>query len=158
MWHNLKVVKGWFIHSVSYLLPWVDAVADPCTSGLGTALTQGTIIHLDRKKIRKLDATAPLAMYNTGAAEDVTFPNCILLTFISPLEFWVLSVPLRTSGQWKANSKWNKYNCWPATTFMFYLQLFNVFQSWKHNSFKREKLISDLKPSHLLKLAISNDY
>ena len=45
-----KVMKGWFIHGVSYLLPRVDAVADPCTSGLGTALTQGAIIHLDREK------------------------------------------------------------------------------------------------------------
>lgn len=93
---------------MSYLLPWVDAVADPCTSGLGTALTQGTIIHLDTEKIRKLDATAPIAMYNTGAAEDVTFPNCLLLTFISPLEFGVLSVPLRASGQRKANSRWRE--------------------------------------------------
>lgn len=72
---------------MSYLLPRVDAVADPCTSGLGTALTQGTIIHLDRKKIRKSDKLLHLPRVNTEAAEDVTPPKITLLTFISPLEF-----------------------------------------------------------------------
>lgn len=86
-----KVTKGWFIHGVSYLLPRVDAVADPCTSGLGTALTQGAIIHLDREKIRKSDTTASLAVYGGAAAEHFKLHRCTLLTFIPSLEFWFVA-------------------------------------------------------------------
>lgn len=86
-----KVMKGWFIHGVSYLLPRVDAVADPCTSGLGTALTQGAIIHLDREKIRKSDTTASLAVYGGAAAEHFKLHRCTLLTFIPSLEFWFVA-------------------------------------------------------------------
>lgn len=83
-----KVGKAWFIHGMSYLLPRVDAVADPRTSGLGTALTQGTIIHLDRKKIRKSDTTASLGMERAAAAQHVTSPGCtVLLTFIPLVQF-----------------------------------------------------------------------
>lgn len=107
LWHSFKVMKGWFIHGVSYLLPRVDAVADPCTSGLGTALTQGTIIHLDRKKIRKSDTTASLAMYKAAAAEHFTSQNCMFLTFISSTDFWVLKLLM---CQGKCEGKlWQKY-------------------------------------------------
>lgn len=38
--------EAWFIGGVSYLLPRVDAVADPRASGLGAALAQRTVVHL----------------------------------------------------------------------------------------------------------------